>query len=399
MDSPEIVRYFFKAVCKNQDGSITPLPSYNPIGNGQNIGTVGDPKLVSVPGTVNLLADIGATSANTHLEKQFMIVGWEGIDPSGADVSDVDANIPLIYTTDADGKFQLHIDVDPKATSANQVVDVVSGFVDFEQGTIAISSSRSNEAQGKVTKIKCVCSASSAEHNIAPKIHLEATQVKFQSRDVQLQTDWSEQYLYDVNKRTGIDALAELTCLMGNQAQLTINRIILDDILYNIGAHGDNIRKFVSEPATGRPAFAYTKKQWADELIYVIEKVSSRIYTATNNMEATHIVCNPEDLVWLTMLSTFSYSGDFVKGGNYGRANVGTVNNGKQVISTPLIPQGYMLLASKPSDVTLANYIWAPYVPLTMSPYPLGQIPAMTFTTRFAHKMLRCEGFGLIRIY
>ena len=116
-------------------------------------------------------------------------------------------------------------------------------------------------------------------------------------------------------------------------------------------------------------------------------------------MEATHIVCNPEDLVWLTLLSNFSYHGDFIKGGNYGRSNVGTVANGKQVISTPLMPSGYMLLASKPTDVTLANYVFSPYVPLTISPYPLAQIPAMTFTTRFANKMIRPEGFGLIRIY
>ena len=105
MDSPEIVRYFFKAICKNLDGSITPLPSYNPLGQGQIIGSLGDPKFISVPGTVNLLADIGASNTNTHLEKSFMIVGWEGIDPSGATVSDVDSATPLLYTTDADGKL------------------------------------------------------------------------------------------------------------------------------------------------------------------------------------------------------------------------------------------------------------------------------------------------------
>lgn len=176
-----------------------------------------------------------------------------------------------------------------------------------------------------------------------------------------------------MSKRTGMDVLSELTCIMGNQTQLTINRMILDDILFNVGQHGDNIRKFISEPANARSSFAYTKKQWADELLYVIEKVSARIYTATNNIEATHIVCNPQDLVWLTMLQSFNYSGDFIKGGNYGRANVGTISNGKQVISTPLMPSGFMLLASKPTDVTLANYVFSPYVPLTVSPYPLGR--------------------------
>lgn len=164
-----------------------------------------------------------------------------------------------------------------------------------------------------------------------------------------------------MNKRTGMDILSELTCILGNQIQLTINKTILDDILYHVGRHGDNIRKFESDPSTGRPAFAYTKKQWADELLFHIEKCSARIYTATNNMEATHIVANPEDLVWLQMLDSFAFSGDYLKQGSYGRSNVGSVSNGKQVISTPLMPQGYLLLASKPSDVTLANYIFAPY--------------------------------------
>ena len=76
MDSPEMVRYFFKAVAKNTDNTIVPLPSYSPIGNGQAIGTMSSPKEIATPGTVDLLADIGATNANTHLEKMFMIVGF-----------------------------------------------------------------------------------------------------------------------------------------------------------------------------------------------------------------------------------------------------------------------------------------------------------------------------------
>ena len=191
-----------------------------------------------------------------------------------------------------------------------------------------------------------------------------------------------------------MDVLSELTCIMGNQTQLTINRMILDDIIFHVSQHGDNLRKFVADPSTGRPSFAYTRKQWADELLFQLEKVSARIYTATNNLEGTHIVCNPEDLVWLQMLDSFAFSGDFIKGGSYGHSNVGSISNGKQIISTPLMPQGYMLMASKPTDVTLANYIFAPYVPITISPYPLGQRPAMTFTTRFGYEMIRPEGVG-----
>ena len=128
-----------------------------------------------------------------------------------------------------------------------------------------------------------------------------------------------------------MDVISELVVIMGNQAQLTVNRMILDDIITHVGRHGDNIRKFVSEPMNGRPSFAYTKKQWADELLYHLEKCSARIYTATNNIEATHIVANPEDLVWLQMFDSFSFHGDFVKGGQQGRTNVGTISNGKEV--------------------------------------------------------------------
>lgn len=99
----------------------------------------------------------------------------------------------------------------------------------------------------------------------------DGKRITINAKDIQLSSEWSTQYVYDMNKRTGMDILSELTCILGNQTQLTINKTILDDILFHVGRHGDNIRKFESDPSTGRPAFAYTKKQWADELLFHIE--------------------------------------------------------------------------------------------------------------------------------
>lgn len=169
MDNPEITRYFFKAFAKTSDNSIIPLPSYSPLGNGQAIGTVNNPKVITVPNSVNLLDEIGASNANTHLEKNAMIVGYEGVDPNGDTFTDADAVAPLMLTIDADGKFELHVDCDPKGTQTAAVVDVVTGFVDFDKGYVSVSSSRSTESS-KVTKIKLVCAATSSEHNISPKI-------------------------------------------------------------------------------------------------------------------------------------------------------------------------------------------------------------------------------------
>ena len=63
-------------------------------------------------------------------------------------------------------------------------------------------------------------------------------------------------------------------------------------------------------------------------------------------------------LVWFQMLDSFAYNGDYVTGGTYGKSNVGTISDGKQIIASPLMPSGYILLASKPADLTLANYIF-----------------------------------------
>lgn len=105
MDAPEITRYFFKAFAKTSDNSIIPLPSYSPLGNGQAIGTMTQPKEIAVPSSVNLLESIGASNTNTHLEKNAMIVGWEAIDPNGDVVTDADSPSTIMLTIDPDGKF------------------------------------------------------------------------------------------------------------------------------------------------------------------------------------------------------------------------------------------------------------------------------------------------------
>lgn len=197
MDSPEITRYFFKAFAKSLDSKIIPIPSYSPLGNGTAIGTMVDPKIVSTPSSTNLLDDIGASNSNTHLSKNVMIVGYEGVDAEGNAFDDNSARAPLMLVVDPDGKFELSIDCDPNSTKTTAVVDVVSGLINFEKGIISISNTRCTESEGKITGVKFVCSAVSSEHNIAPKIVLDGKQIKIQAQDIQLSSEWSDQYAYD----------------------------------------------------------------------------------------------------------------------------------------------------------------------------------------------------------
>jgi hypothetical protein len=399
MDSPEAIRYFFRAVAKTPDGSTVPLPSYAPIGSGQPIGTLFNPKLVVTPGSTDLLGTIGLSSQNATLEKHFIIVGWEGTDPQGNTINESTSlsNSPH-RVVDEDGQFNFSVDLDPNRTQMNPYIETISGFVDFSKGIINVSGNYSDKNVGRVTAIKIVANASSSEYNQSARISFDNHKINFLARDVQLQAEWSSQYLTDMNKRTGMDVLAEFICVMGNQTQLTIDKMIIDDIIYNVSKYGGNIETFTTSPEKARSSFAYTRKEWANELLFILESVSAKIYAATNVMDASHILCNPIDLVWLSMLDNFSFNGDYTKDGAYGRSVAGTINNGKTVLCSPLLPHGFMLLGAKPSDITLANYIFAPYLPMTISPYPATARPAITFTTRFANEIVRPEGFGLVRL-
>jgi len=391
MDAPEIVRYFFRPVAKKADGTVIQLPSFSPLGMGSPIGTWTSPYAVNAPSNTDLLAAVGLTNATAHLDRKVTFMKWDGLDAAGTSVTGDLTGV----VCDEDGKFQFSVEVD----TGTHLMDQVSGFVDFEKGVINVSSVRAAQTNGKVTKVYIVANGTTSESNIAVKIGFDHRKITFTSHDLQFQAEWSTQYETDMNKRMGLDMQAEFISVFGNQSQLSTDVYLINEIMYQISRYNTaNIVTFDREPS--RAAFAHTSKQWAEELLRKIETVSANIFNATNLMAGSHIVCNPADLVWLKLLNAFDFKGSYEKSqGQFGSAPVvGTLSNSMTVLSSPVVPQGNMIIAAKPSQESFANYVYAPYVPITLSPFPLGNVPAMTCTSRFANEMVRPEGFGLIRL-
>lgn len=390
MDSPEIVRYFFRPTAVDAAGNKVLLPSYAAVGMGIPVGTVSAPYMVNTPNSsgTNLLTLVSLSAGAATVARGVVFLKWVGKDSLG---NDVEGEIEH-GQVDEEGKFSFSIKVD------DTTMDQVSGSINFESGELYVSNLKSGSANGKVTQVGFMATVSTAEYNNASKITFDPRKERFNVEDIQLSAEWSMQWEQDQKARLGLDVQAEFISVFGNQIQLNIDSLMLNDIIYNVMRYNaGNIEQFNREPQ--RAGFAHTKKTWAEELLIKIESVSAQIYTDTNLMPASHIVINPKDLVWLKMLSAFDFKGYMDKDGTLGSSPVvGSFQNSYTVLSSPIVPAGTIIIGSKPSQDSFANYMYCPYAPLVLAPYPLGARPAMTVTSRFARKMLRPEGFGLVQI-
>lgn len=388
MDAPEIVRYFFRPTAVDAAGNKISLPSYSAVGMGVSVGTPDAPQAVSVPGTLNLITTAGLTVDKATVARGVVFVSWSGTDSTGTAITGTIKQGQV----DEEGKFSFTIAI------SSTVNDQVSGRVDFESGLVSVSSTRSGETNGKVTSVGLMAVVSTAEYNSATKITFDPQKVRFTTEDMQLQAEWSLQWEQDQKARMGLDVQAEFISVFGNQIQLNIDSLMLNDVIYNVQRYNaGNIETFSREPQ--RANFMGTRKLWAEELLLKMENVSAQIYNDTNLMPASHIVINPKDVVWLKMLNGFDFKGYFDKGGVMGSSPViGSFQDSYTVLSSPIVPSGTIIMGAKPSQDSFANYMFCPYVPIMLNPYPLGSRPAMTVTSRFARKMLRPEGFGLIQV-
>mgnify|MGYP001266393221 FL=1 len=396
LDSPEAVRYFFKPVAKTLTGQLVELPSYSPLGMGTPVGSWNAPFAVNVPSSTDLLTPVGLNSNNASIERKVVIVSWAGVDAAGA-TTGPDAAGDVNLVVDEEGKFQFSHTF-PASGGAGPFTDVVTGTVNFEDGIISLSGTRSVDTVGKITSVGIVATATTAEENNAIKVGFDSRKIRFNITDLQMQADWSVQYEQDMKSRMGLQMQAEFIAVFGNQSQLSLDVALFQDLLFQTTKYNPtNVESFNANPT--RAAFGYTVKEWANELLFKIERVSARIYNATNLTPATHMLINPMDMVWLRMLNSFDFKGSYDKDGQFGSSpEVGTLSNYLTVLCSPIVPAGRIVIGAKPAQESFANYIFAPYIPMTIYPYPLGNRPALTFLSRFGNEMLRPEGYGIVNI-
>jgi len=218
-----------------------------------------------------------------------------------------------------------------------------------------------------------------------------------------LRATWSPELAQDVSAFHNIDAEAELTALLSEQIAAEVDREILRDLRkgaawtlrwdYNEWRYGNNGSSFAG----------YTQKDWNQTLMTKINQLSAQIHKTTLRGGANWIVVSSEISAVFDDLEYFHVSNAAAEQDQYnmGIEKVGTLAGRYQVYRDPYFPPNKILIGHKGKSLLDAGYIYAPYVPLQLTPTmynPFTMTPIKGIMTRYAKKMVNNRYFGVITV-
>ena len=241
------------------------------------------------------------------------------------------------------------------------------------------------------------------EDNIG-EVSFDLASVTVSVTERKLRASWSPELAQDVSAFHNIDAEAELTALLSEQIAAEVDREILRDLRkgaawtakwdYNEWKYG----------ATGNtPFLGYTQKDWNQTLITKINQISAQIHKTTLRGGANWIVVSSEVSAVFDDLEYFHVSNAAPEQDQYnmGIEKIGSLAGRYQVYRDPYFPAGKILIGHKGKSLLDAGYIYAPYVPLQLTPTmynPFNFTPIKGIMTRYAKKMVNNRYFGVINV-
>ena len=247
-----------------------------------------------------------------------------------------------------------------------------------------------------------------------PEIDIKVDSVAVTAKTKKLKAKWTPELAQDLNAYHNLDAEVELTSILSEHIALEIDQEILEDLVK--GATADTLYwsrspgKFVNRQ-TGAPIvssssvfpdFTGNVSEWYETLIETINDVSAQIHRKTLRGGANFIVCSPEVANLLEFTAGFrgAVTHDDDRG-QVGAVKVGSLSKKFDVYVDPYFPRNVVLAGRKGSSFLESGDVYAPYVPLQMTPTIFGTedfVPRKGVMTRYAKKMVRPDMYGLVII-
>ena len=249
------------------------------------------------------------------------------------------------------------------------------------------------------------------ENNAAiPEIDIKVDSVAVTALTKKLKAKWSPELAQDLNAYHNLDAEVELTSILSEQVALEIDQEILEDLvkgstagtLYWSRSPGKFLNRETGAPVAGvnYPDFTGTVSEWYETLLETVNEVSARIHRKTLRGGANFVVCSPEVANVLEFTSGFRASVAVDdKDGSWGVQNVGSISRKMDIHVDPYFPRNLLLVGRKGSSFLESGYVYAPYVPLQVTPTIFGTedfVPRKGVMTRYAKKMVRPDMYGLV---
>ena len=247
---------------------------------------------------------------------------------------------------------------------------------------------------------------------VIPEINVKMQSQAITAKTKKLKAVWTPEFSQDLAAYQNIDAEAEVTNIMSEYISMEIDLEILDMLIEDAAAgteYWSTINNNVYNPGTGTfstggSAFYNTQGQWFQTLGTKIQKLSNKIHQLTLRGGANFIVTSPTVATVLESIPGFASNnnGDAAQMEYaFGVQKAGQLNGRYTVYKNPYMTENIMLLGYRGSQFLEAGAVFAPYVPLIMTPLvydPDTFTPRKGLLTRYAKKMLRPEFYGKIYI-
>jgi hypothetical protein len=336
------------------------------------------------------------------------------VDNDGTEVAAAGAELPIRLVTQKygkgivdysnggicspDGCLLVEVDLTHPAC-----VDCSSGRIDGYTGAESGFTSTSITSSGNTFQASWLQYADMEYATEMGEVSFELDEVVVSVTERKLRATWSPELAQDVSAFHNIDAEAELTALLSEQVAAEIDREILRDLRKG-GAWSLRWDYNGWKRANSGGGFnAYTQKEWNQTLITRVNQLSAQIHKATLKGGANFIVVSSEVSAIFDDLEYFHVSNANPEQDQYnmGIEKIGSLGGRYTVYRDPYAPANSILVGHKGKSLLDTGYIYAPYVPLQLTPTlqnPFNFAPTKGIMTRYAKKMVNNRFYGNIRV-
>lgn len=388
IDKPNVMKTFLRGKFRRMDNTGGEYGDYDytfpsmtqDISRGPNRGYDIAADATSSP--VNILSAMGLTGATraSHIEKDFRITA----------VYDATNGVTAVNVLPSvSGEFSVAV------VHASTATDIISGHIDWKNGILYWKSHT-----GTTAKIKYVGYASLELNTINPQMQLETENIHFTVVDRKISVSWTTNLEQDAKALFDLNVQSESVNMIGEQIALDIDTEIINDLInantnQNPSTHTDT---FNTIPLGGWSNYAFGPKNWLEQAQVNLSRLSNQVLNTSFMGVANTIACNPIDAAIFESWNSFEYLGNGSTGGDLGYRSA-TVAGGKwKVLSSPVVPEGQMIVKYRSNEMQKASYVFAPYVPAVLTPFPLGANPSLTVQSRYATKVVRPGGIAVLNI-
>ena len=252
--------------------------------------------------------------------------------------------------------------------------------------------------------------AQSATSIAIPEINVSLKSEPIVAKTRKLKAQWTPEFAQDLNAYHSVDAEAELTGILSQYISMEIDLEIQEMLLTNaytvdywsaVNNQTWNGSGFTQQ-AGGGAGFYNTQGGWFQTLGTKLQKVSNKIHQLTLRGGANFLLTSPTVSTILESIPGFAADGDGEKMEyNFGIQKIGSLNSRYKVYKNPYMTENVILLGYKGAQFLECGAVFAPYVPLIMTPLlydPTTFTPRKGLMTRYAKKMIRPDYYAKIYV-